>query len=361
MKATVYQDQLSYGIGIVYRAISNRLLIPILANILMECDGKRMKLSATNLEIGISVFINVESCEAFSTAVPAKILSDLIDTLDGLLELDYEAETLIVKSEGSKHNIRCIASDDFPKIPSFPETYFSIPAKVFRLMVQRSSISALSPSIEQGAAITGVLVAVERNEIQSIALDRFRMSRCSYEVEKEIGQFKILVPAVMFSEVTKLISSENVSIAYDNEKVQFHTGDIDIFVALLGNIEQFPDYTQLPSSVGKTIFTAKTSDIVKSLKRSAVFTDEKNLVVFNVNPLLVEVLANAQQGESKSTIAGQVVGSPVSVKLNVRYLLDVLGVVGSDETVFMFNGEKGSVFAKAAGDDTFVHLIMPFV
>lgn len=363
MKAILYSDQLSHGLGIVYRAVSTRIILPILANVLMECDGKEMVLSATNLEIGIKTVVPVESCGVFTTTVPAKLLMDLCVTLSGKIDLAFIEgnQTLSITSESSKHSIRCIAPNDFPPIPNFPVDYFQIPSSVFRTVVQRTCISALAPTVEQGVAITGVMLHSANRQLKMVALDRFRMSRSVLEVDSgSIGDFSLLIPAVSLLEVAKLISSETVLISYDNEKVQFKVGGVEVFIGLLGSITQFPNFELFPAANGTTIFTIKTNEILGATKQTSIFTDEKNLILLSIGAMYAELSAGAQLGDGKSTIVGTIVGAPMNVKMNANYLLDILNVINAEEIVFMLSGDKSPIFIKAVGDHSFDHMIMPF-
>ena len=60
MKLTVTQQQLAHGLGVVSRAVSPRSTLPVLGNILLETDDGRLRLSATNLELGITSWIGAQ-------------------------------------------------------------------------------------------------------------------------------------------------------------------------------------------------------------------------------------------------------------------------------------------------------------
>lgn len=60
MKITCKQQDLSRGLSAVSHAVSNRSTLPILSNILLATDQGRLKLSATNLEIGINCWVDAQ-------------------------------------------------------------------------------------------------------------------------------------------------------------------------------------------------------------------------------------------------------------------------------------------------------------
>ncbi len=80
MKATVTQQHLAHGLSIVSRAVSPRSTLPVLANVLVATDEGRLRLSATNLELGITCWIPAQIQEEGSITVPARTFVDLVGT-----------------------------------------------------------------------------------------------------------------------------------------------------------------------------------------------------------------------------------------------------------------------------------------
>src|SRR5512136_429328 len=110
MKATVLQENLAHGLNIVSRAVSARSTLPVLRNILLASDEGRLRLSATNLELGITCWIAARIEQEGSTTVPARTFADLVSTLPGeqvSLSLDKDSQTLNVKGGSSTNDIKC--------------------------------------------------------------------------------------------------------------------------------------------------------------------------------------------------------------------------------------------------------------
>ena len=120
MKVTVLQENLTRGLSIVSRAVSPRSTLPVLANVLIASDEGRLRLSATNLELGITCWIAAKVTEDGSTTVPARTLSDLVNTLPDSqvqLSLDAASQTLNIRSGRSNNDIKCIDAQEFPPMP----------------------------------------------------------------------------------------------------------------------------------------------------------------------------------------------------------------------------------------------------
>ncbi|MFM8876391.1 MAG: hypothetical protein ACKOGC_10000 [Anaerolineae bacterium] len=124
MKVTVLQENLARGLSIVSRAVSSRSTLPVLSNILIATDEGRLRLSATNLELGITCWIPARIDENGSTTVPSRTLSDLVNTLPGdqvQLTLDLKTQNLHVKGGSSNNDIKCIDAQEFPPLGPPPK------------------------------------------------------------------------------------------------------------------------------------------------------------------------------------------------------------------------------------------------
>ena len=120
MKATVSQQQLAHGLSIVSRAVSPRSTLPVLANILVATDEGRLRLSATNLELGITCWIGAQIEEEGAVTVPARTFTDLVSTLPndtGYPEFKPNTQTLHVRCLQSSTDIKGIDAQEFPPMP----------------------------------------------------------------------------------------------------------------------------------------------------------------------------------------------------------------------------------------------------
>ena len=146
MKVTVLQENLARGLGIVSRAVSPRSTLPVLANILLATDEGRLRLSATNLELGITCWISARIEDEGSTTVPARIFVDLVNTLQGeqvALSLDTQTQTLNILSGTSTNDIKGIDAQEFPPLP-VPDLDGAVQLNVldFKEMIQQVAFSA---------------------------------------------------------------------------------------------------------------------------------------------------------------------------------------------------------------------------
>src|SRR4029078_7191955 len=168
MKLTVLQENLARGLGIVSKAVSPRSTLPVLANVLIASDDGRLRLSATNLEMGITCWIPARIDEEGSTTVPARTFSDLVSMLPSdqvLLKLDPQTQTLNVRGGSSTNDIKCIAAQECPPMP-VPDFDGAVQINVgdFREMIHQVAFAASSDEARPG--LMGVMGSMGKDKIK---------------------------------------------------------------------------------------------------------------------------------------------------------------------------------------------------
>jgi DNA polymerase-3 subunit beta len=178
MKVTVLQDNLVRGLGIVSRAVSPRSTLPVLSNVLIASDEGRLRISATNLELGITCWIGAKIEEEGSTTVPARTFSDLVGTLPPeqvSLNLNTSTQSLNVRCGASITDIKCIDAQEFPPL-SVPDMEGTILLNVADFKDMISQVVFAASVDEARPVLMGVLVMVEKDVITMASADGFRLS-----------------------------------------------------------------------------------------------------------------------------------------------------------------------------------------
>jgi len=198
MKVTVKQQLLAHGVSLVARAVAPRSTLPVLSNILVRTDEGRLRLSATNLELGITTWIGSSVKAEGAITVPSRTFSDLISNLpneDVLLTLDGLTHTLNVKCSGSNTDIKGIDAEEFPPIPE-PDMSNSVPLNVenFKEMIQQVAFAASTD--DSRPTLTGVNLTGDGNKLTMAATDGFRISvRTAVLSEALSRRFDAIIPA----------------------------------------------------------------------------------------------------------------------------------------------------------------------
>ncbi|MCE5207734.1 MAG: DNA polymerase III subunit beta [Chloroflexi bacterium] len=371
MKVSIKQQQLSSGLGIVSRAVSPRSTLPVLGNVLLASDEGRLRLSATNLELGITAWIDATIEMEGSTTVPARTFSDLISTLPGdnvQLTLDEKKQSLNIKSGGSVTDIKVIDADEFPPMP-VPDLAEGIQMNVaeFKEIIHQVAFSASTDDARP--VLQGVLITVDDSTITLAATDGFRISvRTSSLLSGSSRTLKAIVPARALNELARIApdGGQIVTMIIQPERGQvlFHLKDAELVSQLIeGN---FPDYKVIIPKSFKTSTTLSTSAFLKACRQTEIIArDSNNVVRLNIpgggeKPVQVELTAQSEEtGSGISRIEAAVDGQGLVIAFNVVYLREVLDVIKSPSVALETNANNTPGMIRPIGDDDFKYVIMP--
>jgi DNA polymerase-3 subunit beta len=373
MKVTVLQENIARGLGIVSRAVSPRSTLPVLANILIATDEGRLRLSATNLEMGITCWIAARIEDEGSTTVPARTLADLVNTLPGdqvALTLDASTQTLNVRSGTSTNDIKGIDAQEFPPMP-VPDMEGAVQLNVvdFREMIHQVAFAASTD--EARPVLMGVLVIVEGDKITMAAADGFRLSVRTATLSAPAPQsVNIIVPARALNELARIASDGEESIAMVVPKgrgqVVFRVKNAELVSQLIDGT--FPDYQQIIPRSYKSRTLVSTASLLKACKQAEIFAREGSNVARldikaaqgEMEPSEVEISATSEEtGKNETIVEATVDGSGVLIAFNVKYLREALEIIKTPNVALETSAANAPGVIKPVGEDDFLHVIMP--
>src|SRR5712692_7291245 len=374
MKITCKQQDLSRGLSVVSHAVSSRSTLPILANILMATDHGRLKLAATNLEIGINCWIDAQILEEGATTVPAKLLTDFVNSLPPTtVEITEagETHTLNVKVPGRSANIKGLDASEFPLIPSAEggEAPVALDAALLKEMIAEVAFAAADD--DSRPVFTGVLVQVSDGKLTFAAADAFRLAvRIAELPGDDHPHGDILVPARTLTELARILPTEGqvqMIVTPNRSQVLFHTEQIDLVSRLIeGN---FPNYRQIIPKEHTTRAVVETKTFADRVKSAALFArDSSNITRIKINggdssglePGTVTVEATAEDlGDNVGVLNAAVDGPEQQIIFNVRYLSEVLAVIGTPEVAIEVNAPTKPGVIKPVGSADYTYVIMP--
>lgn len=373
MKVHVKQQQLAHSVSMVSRAVSPRSTLPVLANILVKTDKGRLRLSATNLELGITSWIGARIEGEGAITVPARTFTDLISTLPSenvTLTLDNSTQTLNVRCGTSETNIKGIDAEEFPPIPE-PDLEGGVPLNVtnFKEMVQQVAFAASTD--EARPVLTGVLLKLEEDKITMAATDGFRISIREDMISNPLpNAIEAIIPARALVELARIIGSSEESLIMtfpsDRGQVIFHMDNLELASQLIEG--SFPDFRAIIPQNFKTHTLLSTSGLLKACKQAEIIAREgTNVARLNIipetdeaSPGTLEITANSEQtGSSEVVVDASIDGIPLLVAFNVRFLREVLEVIKTDNVWLETNAANTPGLIHPQGDDHFKHIIMP--
>jgi DNA polymerase III subunit beta len=372
MKVTVLQESLARGLNIVSRAVSPRSTLPVLSNVLVASDEGRLRLSATNLELGITCWIGAKIEEEGSTTVPARTFVDLVATLPQeqvSLSLATATQTLNVRCGASNTDIKCIDAQEFPPLP-VPEMEGTIQLNVadFKDMIGQVVFAA---SVDEARPVLmGVLVTVEKDTITLAAADGFRLSvRKGTLSQPAPHSVTAIIPARALGELARVAANGNESISMVMPKgrgqVIFRMKEVEVVSQLIDGT--FPDYQQIIPRSYKSRTILSTSALLKACKQAEIFAREGSNVARldikssgDLEPGAVEISAQSEEtGSNETIVAATIEGVGLLIAFNVKYMREVLEVIKSPNVALETTAANAPGVVRPVGDDNFLHVIMP--
>lgn len=373
MKVTILQENLARGLGIVSRAVSPRSTLPVLSNVMIATDEGRLRLSATNLEMGITCWITARIEDEGSITVPARTFVDLISTLPGdqvALTLDDSTQTLNVRGGTSTNDIKGIDAQEFPPMP-VPDMEGAVHLNVadFREMIHQVAFAASTD--EARPVLMGVLVIVEGDKITMAAADGFRLSvRNATLSEPAPRTINIIVPARALNELARIASDgeETISMVVPKGRGQvvFSVKDAELVSQLIDGT--FPDYQQIIPRSYKSRTLVSTASLLKACKQAEIFAREGSNVARldikaatgEMEPSEVEISATSEEtGKNETIVEATVDGSGVLIAFNVKYLREALEVINTPNVALETSAANAPGVVRPVGEDDFLHVIMP--
>ena len=365
MRLFCSQKDLDFALNIVNKAISPNNTLPVLNNILIKAEGKKIYFSSTNLEIAINCSIDADVRAEGKITVPAKLITNYISLLtDEKVELSViDGLTLSVNSSSSNTKIKCINADEFPLIPKIEKGQeLKIKNKIIQEALSETIFAASTNTSRP--VLSGVYFYINGKKLVVVATDSYRLAEKTITLEKEFKEdISCIIPAKTLSELLKITNKseeEFVNINISKNQVLFKVGDIDLISRLIEG--KFPDYKKIIPRENKTRLEVSVEDLSIVLKRVNLFAKENNnsvkLAATNDGKLLV-TSEETKIGEEKAEVLVKIEGENNKVSLNSQYLLDILTYTKNDKVALYINDKGAPAVAKPLQDEGYVYIIMP--
>jgi DNA polymerase III subunit beta len=402
VKLSCLQENLNWGLGIVGRAVATRTTLPITNNILIETDQSRLKLVATNLELAISCWIGAMVEEEGTITVPAKLLTEFINSLPREkveIAMAPKTKTLSVSCASYKARISGMDAKDFPPIPKVEASInTSIDLEALHQAITQVVFAAASE--ESRPVLTGVDAKFDGSMLTLAAADGFRLAVYKLRLSNPVSQpIEVIIPAKTLAELNRLISAQDidpmkVTVTTKKGSTEFNTPasststqphEEPVIVTVnpnksqilfkLRNIElvsqliqgAFPQYEQLiPQSTG-TKATVDVAEFLRATKTAAIFARDGTGIVRiivapggELTPGRMTISARSEEiGDDEGEIPAIVQGGEAKIAFNGKYLTDVLSVIKEAQVALETTSPSSPGVLKPVGADNYTHVVMP--
>jgi DNA polymerase-3 subunit beta len=364
MKLSVLQEGFSKALNTASRFTSTRPQLPVLGNILLSSKKNRLLISATNLEISISISIGAQVEKEGEITVPAKIITDIVSNLPpGSLSLQVDKEQVKLLTENFNSSVSGMNSSDFPSVPQTIGKE-SIPFKKEDFIPSLSQVLFAASIDETRPILTGVLFICQKNNLVLVATDGFRLSqkKVSLKTKKQLKIPNLILPKTALFELSRLSSSE------EDLDFCFRKTDNQVVFAINNTIlasrvieGEYPDFKKIIPKDSKVKVSLDKEEFLRAVKLSSVFArDSANVVNIDVNKDMITLSAQSSMaGSQKTKVDARVEGGSLTIAFNYKFLEDFLNAVKNDEVQIEFSNESSPGIFTDPKDPSFLHLIMP--
>lgn len=359
MNIIINQNKLLQGIRTVEKIVSRNVSLPILNTILLKTDNNRLKLTATNLEVGINFWIGAKINKEGEIAIPARILSDFIGNLaDEKVSLIVDKNVITVNSEHYKSQLLGMETKDFPIIPKIKkEQSFKINSQALKTslisVLDSASLSETRPELN------GIYINVSNNLVEFAATDSFRLSEKITGLENGIIKSFIL-PRNTAIEIVRIMENmdEDVTVAVSENQILIFGENFEIISRLIDG--HYPEYKRVIPEKFMSLAKIKKSELEKNVRMASIFSSSVSDIKLTAKDNSMEISAkNSDRGELAANIACEIKNKPFEVSVNYHYLLDGLKVISSDNVIFEFTGDGNPVVLRGEGIKDQTYVIMP--
>ena len=382
MEIACQQSELNIAIQLVNKAVASRPTHPILSNILFTADEVTNKISLTgfDLNLGIQTSFDANVDKSGAITIPSKLLSEIVSKLPNdspvTLKVEEDSENILLKSDMGSFNLKGIASDDYPNLPFVDSgTSLDINPSVFLEALKLTMFSSSNDESKQ--LLTGVNFKFKDKSLESAATDGHRLAVILNSEGEKFSNLEVIdnsnnaddylsvtIPTRSLREIEKLVNTkineEAIKLFYDKGQVVFISSNQIITTRTLEG--SYPNYSQLiPDSFSK-IFKFERNSLINSLERIAVLADQQSSVVkININDeKFASISADAQDiGNANELLPVSFNGDRIEIAFNVRYLLEGLRVISSENILLKCNLPTTPAVVVPDDDSSYTYLVMP--
>lgn len=365
MKLAISKEQMIQGLQAVQNIVSTRTTLPVLSNVLLRAEGKRLEFTATDLDVTISSAVEANVEKAGAVTLPAKKLLGIVKELPTPqieLEVD-EKNTCRITAGASFYKINGLAAEEFPPMPKFAENRkINLPQDKLKSLLRKTSF-AISTD-ESRFVLNGIFMSLKDHKVTLVATDGRRLALAEEEVDiPSTSQGECIVPSKAINELNRLLGTKNdVEIKFTDNQAAFNLGGENGYSTLIvsklidGN---YPNYRQVIPGEAKERITIVREELLQALRRAEIMTSEKsNSVKLSFGKNKLEITANTPEvGEARESIAINYKGNEMAIAFNPTYMMDPLRNLDNDEVYVELIDELSPGVIKINGP--FLYVLMP--
>lgn len=383
MKLTCTQENFKKAIYNCERVVSKQNTLPVLNNILFEANKGGLKLSATNLEVGVMVKIGAKTEKEGKITLPAKLISNFSNNLPQGENIIIETvnQGVKIKSGSFKAIIKGLPADDFPLIPKEnTETLFSLDGEKLKEVLNKVLISAALNDTRQ--ELTGINLILGSKEIFFAATDSFRLSEYCLKLEEDgvnrenfeaylSKKNSLIIPSATLLELGRIIPADfksKINFIIEEGQIFFEINGTKIVSRLING--KYPEYKHIMPKVYKTKIIGAKEVFQKAVKMASFFaTGKSSEITLEIDGEAKKVSigsSSTEIGENLTEIDFDISGPSQKIVFNCKYLMDGINTVTTSQIAVLVNGDTAPVALREVDEndsqavkEDFTYIVMP--
>ncbi|MWK58210.1 DNA polymerase III subunit beta [Pseudomonas otitidis] len=364
MHFTIQREALLKPLQLVAGVVERRQTLPVLSNVLLVVEGQQLSLTGTDLEVElVGRVVLEEAAEPGEITVPARKLMDICKSLpsDALIDIRVDEQKLLIKAGRSKFTLSTLPANDFPTVEEGPGSLnFSLVQSKLRRLIERTSFAMAQQDVRY--YLNGMLLEVNAGVLRAVATDGHRLAMCAMQAGIEgVDRHQVIVPRKGILELARLLTEQDgeVRIVLGQHHIRATTGEFTFTSKLVDG--KFPDYERVLPRGGDKLVVGDRQALREAFSRTAILSNEKYRGIrlqLAAGQLKIQA-NNPEQEEAEEEVAVEYGGSNLEIGFNVSYLLDVLGVMTTDQVRLILSDSNSSALLQEADNDDSSYVVMP--
>lgn len=361
MRFSCDANDLNTSLSIVSHALAMRSPKPILEGILLESCENGLRLTCTDLALGIETTISATFMEEGRIVLPGKLLCEVVRKLPGgnvTFEIDNRLKTNI-RCASFRTTIMGLDPVEYPELPEVEGPSFNMTQGTLRDMIGKT-LFAIAVD-ESRPILTGCLMEITPAQMRVVALDGYRLAMRQQSITGPGEEVSAVIGGKVLGDIAKILadSEDEVSLCFSRSHAKLIIGQTNVVARLLEG--EFIRYRQILPDEWQTRVTVERSGLWSAIDRASLIAREgkSNLVCFKIDGETLQVTSNSETGDMEETLGVTTEGRDLTIAFNVRYITDVLKAISDDEICMRFNSNVSPCVICPTEGDSYLYLVLP--